>query len=109
MFRLAIRRAAAPRFVRSFTSSVVRPNAISDIYIREVKGFKPTPATAADAEAGTKPWAAPAAPAAPSVEAEGVDALASYEQSAVETESGSSTGAKEEEWFVEEVEEEEHH
>ncbi|ODQ65920.1 hypothetical protein NADFUDRAFT_46510 [Nadsonia fulvescens var. elongata DSM 6958] len=108
MLRTALR-VAAPRFTRSFVSTPIRANAISDIYLREISKFKPAAVTAAEAESQTRPWAIPTTPAAPIVEAEGAEELASYEQSAVEVEGASGESAKEEEWFVEEVEEEEHH
>ncbi|CAY69078.1 Hypothetical protein PAS_chr2-1_0451 [Komagataella phaffii GS115] len=85
---------------------------ISDLYVKELKGFKPTPLSAADAEGATKPWAKPASPKVPSLEGETAEALQQYETSDVETvQAASSESASEvtEDWFVFPEEETAHH
>lgn len=91
--------------VRQFTTSARRANLIADLYVRELKAFKPTPITAADAEEATKPWKLPAAAKVPALEAEGADALAEYDSASVDVVAASATeGAAEEykpdDWFV---------
>lgn len=80
---------------------------ISDLYIQQIKQFKPTPL--ADSLADIKAFKLPAKPAVPSDEI-AADSVASYEAAPVDTESAPATGAApvEEDWFVFE-EEEEHH
>ncbi|KAA8912605.1 hypothetical protein TRICI_003443 [Trichomonascus ciferrii] len=80
---------------------------IQDLYLKEVKGFKPTPKSAADAEANTKSWVPPKAPAAPSIEGSEADALSQYESQQVEveadapkTEGAEAPSASMDEWFV---------
>lgn len=102
---------------RMFSSSLTRSNLIADLYIKEVKAFKPKPASAADAEAATRPWKAPQPTAAPALEAEGADALAEYDSQAVDVGAAATTGdvaTPEPEynpdgWFVFEEEEPPHH
>jgi len=82
------------------------------LYVKELKGFKPTPLSAADAEGATKPWAKPASPKVPSLEGETAEALQQYETSDVETvQAASSESASEvtEDWFVFPEEETAHH
>ncbi|GMG40793.1 unnamed protein product [Ambrosiozyma monospora] len=95
--------------VRQFSLTSTRSNLVSDLYISELKSFRPTPISTADAESATKPWKLPAASKIPSLDAEGADSLTEYDTAAVEV--VGSEGAKVEEyvaddWFVfeEEVE-----
>lgn len=82
-------------------------NLIQDLYLKEVKAFKPTPASAKDAESSVRAWAAPKAPAAPSIEGTNTAELSEYESAAVEvemnkpsTEGEQAPSASMEEWFV---------
>lgn len=91
--------------VRQFTTTSRRSNLIADLYVKELKAFKPTPLTAADAQAATKPWNLPKAAAVPALEAEGADALNAYSSAAVEVSSGAAEGVvaeeyKPDDWFV---------
>lgn len=99
--------------VRQFTTSARRSNLIADLYVRELKAFKPTPLTAADAQEATKPWRLPAAAKVPALEAEGTDALAEYESASVDVVAASAEGSAEEykpdDWFVFPVDEEPGH
>jgi F-type H+-transporting ATPase subunit h len=99
--------------VRQFSTSARRANLISDLYVKELKAFKPTPLTTADAESATKAWKLPTAAKVPALEAEGADALASYDSAAVEV-ATSADGAvaqeyKPDDWFVFPVDEEPGH
>lgn len=80
---------------------------ISDLYVQQIKQFKPT-AVAADANA-VQAFQLPTKPAAPSDEVS-ADAVAQYEAAEVETASAptASAPAAEEDWFVFE-EDDEHH
>ncbi|VEU23092.1 DEKNAAC104062 [Brettanomyces naardenensis] len=107
MFSLVARSSRAPlRNVRLFHVSSLRSNLVQNLYLQELKAFKPTPLTAADAEAATQPWKLPAAAKAPALEDEGADALSEYDSSAVEVASAKPVeGAAEEsynpdDWFV---------
>ncbi|KAG7874440.1 hypothetical protein KL938_005055 [Ogataea parapolymorpha] len=95
---------------RFLSVSAVRNNLVTDLYVKELKAFKPTPASAADAEAATKPWKLPQAAKIPSLEGEGADALAEYDSAKVEVVEASGETAAEEynpdDWFVFEEEEE---
>lgn len=79
---------------------------VQDLYLKEVKNFKPTPKTAADAQANTKAWNPPKAPAPPTVEGAEADSLAQYEKQEVEVEAEAQKEGEEaptssmEEWFV---------
>lgn len=85
-----------------------RSNLIGELYIQQIKQFKPTPVPA-NASEGIKEFKLPAKPAAPSDEVSS-DAVAAYESAPVETESApsGSAPAAEEDWFVFEDEEEHH-
>ncbi|ODV85455.1 hypothetical protein CANARDRAFT_22988 [[Candida] arabinofermentans NRRL YB-2248] len=109
MFTSAIYRASVSK--RCFSISVPRANLISDLYVKELKAFKPTPISAASAESATKPWKAPVAAKIPALEAEGADALAEYDSAPVEVLDASADGSvvaeyKPDDWFVFEEEEE---
>lgn len=88
--------------------SSFRPNLVQDLYIKELKAFKPKPLTEADAQEATMPWKLPQAAKAPALEAEGVDALAEYESSNVEVSTPKAKGTPEgtqenynpDDWFV---------
>lgn len=88
--------------------SSLRPNLVQDLYIKELKAFKPKPLTEADAQEATVPWKLPQAAKAPALEAEGADALAEYESSNVEVSSPKAKDAPEaaqenynpDDWFV---------
>ncbi|GMF04393.1 unnamed protein product [[Candida] boidinii] len=106
MFALVARstRAVSQRNVRFFSAAPARLNLISDLYIKELKAFKPTPVSAAEAESATKPWKLPVAAKVPALEAEGADALAEYDSAAVEVAAEEGAAVTEEykpdDWFV---------
>lgn len=87
-----------------FTTTARRANLIADLYVKELKAFKPTPLSAADAQSATKPWKLPSPAKVPALEAEGADALAAYDAEPVEVaSSGNGVVAEEykpDDWFV---------
>ncbi|ODV75121.1 F1F0 ATP synthase subunit h [Cyberlindnera jadinii NRRL Y-1542] len=87
-----------------------RKNIIQDLYINELKAFKPTPLSAKDAEGATRPWTKPVAPQQPAAEIDAAE-LADYEAAEVEVASHTTGSAAEasEEWFVLEEPEDNHH
>ncbi|GME79342.1 unnamed protein product [Ambrosiozyma monospora] len=102
--------------VRQFSLTSTRSNLVSDLYISELKNFRPTPISTADAESATKPWKLPTAAKVPALDAEGADSLTEYESAKVEVVGSGAEGSKVEEyvaddWFVfeEEVEPSPHH
>ncbi|PVH14658.1 uncharacterized protein CXQ87_002805 [Candidozyma duobushaemuli] len=105
MFKQSIR-AVSSRRLLSVTPRA--HNAVSELYIQQIKQFKPTPVNA-DSE-GIKHFQLPSKPSIPSDEVS-ADAVNAYESSEVETESAPAAGsvpAGEEDWFVF-PEEGEHH
>ncbi|RPA72454.1 hypothetical protein BJ508DRAFT_419455 [Ascobolus immersus RN42] len=92
---------------RTFTTTISRrADLIQDLYVRELKAFKPAPVSASDAEGVVKSWVAPKPAAVPDV-ASFTNELAAYETSEVEVE-GQAEGVEgqsavvEEDWFEEE-------
>ncbi|KAJ6011333.1 hypothetical protein N7451_002745 [Penicillium sp. IBT 35674x] len=89
------------------TSAVRRADTIQDLYINQLKAYKPTPIKAGDADAHVHKFTPPKAPASPE-EANLAGELSAYEQSVVEVEGQAAAGETapvEESWFVEEEEE----
>jgi F-type H+-transporting ATPase subunit h len=84
---------------------------IQDIYLRELRNYKPKPESAAEAAEAVKKWSVPAAPALPeSANASIAEELAAYESQTVEVEGqgsavvgGETVAVKEEDWFEEDV------
>lgn len=79
-----------------------RSNLVSDLYISNIKGFKPTPMTEKEVESSVKAFQFPAKPTIPTEEISS-DLLNEYESSEVETVSAPTTqsaGPVEEDWFV---------
>jgi len=81
---------------------------VQDLYLRELKSYKPTPVKASDAEGHVQKFAVPKAPESPE-ESSISNELKSYETAAVEVEGSSGedggAAAPEEDWFEEEEEE----
>ncbi|KZF19779.1 hypothetical protein L228DRAFT_271099 [Xylona heveae TC161] len=79
---------------------------VQDLYLKELKAYKPAPAKASDAEAHVQKFTPPKAPQSPE-ESNIASELKAYEDQEVDIE-GQQTGevaAKEEDWFEEEEEE----
>ena len=84
---------------------------MQDLYIRELKAYKPTPVKASDSEGHVQKFSKPAPPRSPE-EGDIANDLKAYEDQQVEVEgqvAAGGTSATEEDWFEEEEEEEEAH
>jgi len=82
---------------------------VQDMYLRELKNYKPTPVKASDAEGHVQKFTMPQAPKSPE-ESDIQNELQAYESQQVEVEGQSSEGSAapaEQDWFEEEEEEEE--
>lgn len=83
---------------------------IGDLYIQNIKQFKPTPLTQAEIDSAVQAFQFPAKPAVPQDEIS-AQALGEYEAAEVETQQVDATGSVapvEEDWFVFEEAEEAH-
>lgn len=79
---------------------------VQDLYLRELKAYKPTPLKAGDADEHVQKFAAPAAPKSPE-EANLASELSAYESQEVEVEGQAAAGEAapvEESWFEEDEE-----
>ena len=80
---------------------------VQDLYIKELKSYKPTPLKASDAEGSVQKWSPPPPPKSPQEE-DLAAGLKAYEEQQVEVEgqvNSGETSANEEDWFEEEEEE----
>ncbi|OJJ76186.1 hypothetical protein ASPBRDRAFT_72201 [Aspergillus brasiliensis CBS 101740] len=93
---------------RTFLTSAVRQaDPVQELYLRELRAYKPTPVKPGDADAHVQKFAVPAAPQSPE-EANLANELKSYESQEVEVEGQAAAGEAapvEESWFEEEPEE----
>ncbi|KAI4136077.1 MAG: hypothetical protein LQ347_000127 [Umbilicaria vellea] len=83
---------------------------VQDLYLRELKAYKPTPTKASDAEGHVQKFSAPKAPRSPE-EGDIANDLKAYEAQQVEIEGqavAGEAGVAEEDWFEEEEEGEAH-
>ncbi|RAH87223.1 hypothetical protein BO86DRAFT_385209 [Aspergillus japonicus CBS 114.51] len=92
---------------RTFLTSAIRQaDPVQDLYLRELRAYKPTPVKAGDADAHVLKFSPPAAPQSPE-EANLASELKSYESQEVEVEGQAAAGEAapaEESWFEEEEE-----
>lgn len=82
---------------------------VQDIYLKELKAYKPTPIKPSDAEGQVQKFTAPKPPQAPA-EGDIASELKDYEEQQVEVEGQSSeggSGVADEDWFEEEEDDEE--
>lgn len=80
---------------------------VQELYLREVKAYKPTPAKPGDADAHVQKFAIPKAPQSPE-ESNLANELGTYENQEVEVEGQAAAGEAapaEESWLIEEEEE----
>ncbi|KAG0264277.1 hypothetical protein BG011_007167 [Mortierella polycephala] len=109
--RAAVARPATYMAVRSFTapSAPVMQDVLKELYIKELKGYKPTPdPKGVDTSSQVKEFKAPVAPAVPTIDASAD--LAAWEQANAEiTDAVTEEAVEEEEEEEEEEEKEEHH
>lgn len=81
---------------------------MQDLYLKELKSYKPVPIKASDSEGHVQKFTAPKTPKSPE-ETDIANELKAYESSTVELEGQASEGspvATEQDWFEEEPEEE---
>lgn len=91
---------------RLLTDEPLTADPVQDLYLRELKAYKPTPIKAGDADAHVQKFALPKAPASPE-EANLAGELSAYESQEVEVEGQAAAGEAapvEESWFEEEEE-----
>ncbi|RAH48066.1 ATP synthase subunit H [Aspergillus aculeatinus CBS 121060] len=92
---------------RTFLTSAIRQaDPVQDLYLRELRAYKPTPVKPGDADAHVLKFSPPAAPQSPE-EANLASELKSYESQEVEVEGQAAAGEAapaEESWFEEEEE-----
>ncbi|KAI9762155.1 MAG: transcription initiation factor IIB [Chaenotheca gracillima] len=99
--------------IRTFITPTAARQAdlVQDMYLSELKKYKPIPVKASDAEGHVQKFTAPKPPQSPE-ESNIASELQDYENQKVEVEGQESTGdapAQLEDWFEEPVEEEEGH
>ncbi|KAK5169712.1 ATP synthase F0 subcomplex subunit H atp14 [Saxophila tyrrhenica] len=91
-------------------TTVRQADLVQDMYLRELKAYKPTPAKASDAEGQVAKFSMPKAPASPE-EADIQNDLQAYEQQVPEVEGQAPTGTTakgvEQDWFEEPEEDDE--
>ncbi|OCK77056.1 hypothetical protein K432DRAFT_305055 [Lepidopterella palustris CBS 459.81] len=90
-------------------TAIRQADLVQDMYLRELKNYKPPQVKASDAEGHVQKFSVPKAPASPE-ESDIASELKSYETQQVELEGQSSEGGAvvEEDWFEEEEEDEAH-
>ncbi|KAL4885088.1 ATP synthase complex subunit H-domain-containing protein [Aspergillus karnatakaensis] len=104
-----VSRQQAPSVARRtfLTSAVRQADPVQELYLRELRAYKPTPIKAGDADAHVQKFSAPAAPRSPE-EASLANELNAYETQEVEVEGQAAAGESapvEESWFEEEEDE----
>ncbi|KAA6416190.1 MAG: FK506 suppressor Sfk1 [Lasallia pustulata] len=108
--RLARQQACSQRRTMIIPTAVRQADLVQEIYLRELKGYKPTPIKASDADGHVQKFSAPKAPRSPE-EGDIANDLKAYEEQQVEIEGqavAGEAGAAEEDWFEEEEEDEGH-
>ncbi|KAL9077451.1 MAG: hypothetical protein Q9161_000296 [Pseudevernia consocians] len=91
-------------------TAALRADLVQDLYIKELKGYKPPPVKSSDSEGHVQKFSPPKAPQSPE-ESDIANDLKAYENQQVEVEgqaAGGEASATEEDWFEEEEEEEVH-
>lgn len=104
--RLAQRNAVMARRTYLTPTAVRQADLVQDMYLRELKNYKPTPVKPTDAEGHVQKFAVPKAPQSPE-ESDLASELKEYEAQQVEVEGQAATGETapvEEDWFEEEEE-----
>ncbi|KAI1094265.1 ATP synthase complex subunit H-domain-containing protein [Rostrohypoxylon terebratum] len=110
----AITRVARVNTVRTFIAPTVsrRADFVQELYLKELKAYKPTPIKDSDAVGQVQTFTVPKTPKSPE-EADLASSLKEYENMAVEVEgnegASASTPAVVEDWLVDEEEEEPAH
>ncbi|KAL6718907.1 hypothetical protein ACLMJK_003142 [Lecanora helva] len=112
--RLPLARSTRPQFIfqrRTFLAptAVLRADFVQDLYLRELKNYKPPSVKPSDSEGHVQKFSLPKAPQSPA-EGDIANELKAYENQQVEVEgqaSGGEAAAVEEDWFEAEEEDEE--
>ena len=60
------------------TTPILRQDPIQELYLRELRSYKPTPPSPGEAEAQTKSWKAPTLPKVPDMSAASADEVQAY-------------------------------
>ncbi|KAL8414044.1 hypothetical protein RB594_005323 [Gaeumannomyces avenae] len=113
---VAARLVARPAAARTFIAPTVsrRADFVQELYLKELKAYKPVPVKESDAQGQVATFSVPKAPQSPE-EADLAASLKEYESMAVEVEGqdagadASKAPAAVEDWLVEEEEEEDSH
>ncbi|KAL8658331.1 MAG: hypothetical protein Q9226_001075 [Calogaya cf. arnoldii] len=116
LVRSSVLRMARPQFIqqrRTFSTpnSVLRGDLVQDLYLRELRAYKPPPLKPSDSEGHVQKFSAPKAPQSPD-EGDIAQDLKAYENQQVELEgqaASGKSGAAEESWFEEEEDDDEEH
>ncbi|KAF6225695.1 hypothetical protein HO133_009695 [Letharia lupina] len=106
--RAARRQAVLQRRTFLAPTAALRADLVQDLYLRELKGYKPPPVKSSDSEGHVQKFSPPKAPQSPE-ESDIANDLKAYENQQVEVEgqaAGGEASATEEDWFEEEEEEE---
>jgi len=91
-------------------TAVRQADLVQDLYLRELKAYKPTPIKPSDSEGHVQKFSAPKTPKSPE-EADIASELKAYESSTVELEGqavGDESAAVEEDWFEDEPDDDDH-
>ncbi|KAK8214387.1 ATP synthase complex subunit H-domain-containing protein [Phyllosticta capitalensis] len=103
--RVAVNVSARRTFIKP--TAVRQADLVQDMYLRELKNYKPTPVKPQDAEGHVQKFSVPAAPKSPE-ETDLANDLKAYETQQVEVEGQATAGEAapvEQDWFEEEEEE----
>ncbi|KAL8844824.1 MAG: hypothetical protein Q9176_000924 [Flavoplaca citrina] len=115
LVRSAVLRMARPHFIQqrrmfSTPNSILRADLVQDLYLREIRAYKPPPVKPSDSEGHVQKFTAPKTPQSPE-EGDIAKDLKAYENQQVELEGQAApgeSGAAEESWFEDEDDEEDH-
>ncbi|KAL8706044.1 MAG: hypothetical protein Q9201_000866 [Fulgogasparrea decipioides] len=109
--RIARQQRILQRRCFSTPSSRLRGDLVQDLYLKEIRAYKPPPLRPSDSEGHVQKFSAPKAPQSPD-EGDIARDLKEYEDQQVELEGQEATGeagAAEESWFEEEDDDDEEH
>ncbi|KAI4283928.1 MAG: hypothetical protein L6R38_001801 [Xanthoria sp. 2 TBL-2021] len=115
LVRSSVLRMVRPQVIqqrRTFSTpnSILRGDLVQDLYLREIRAYKPPPLKPSDSDGHVQKFSAPKAPQSPD-EGDIAQDLKAYENQQVELEgqaASGESGAAEESWFEEEEDDEEH-
>ncbi|KAL8995289.1 MAG: hypothetical protein Q9169_004933 [Polycauliona sp. 2 TL-2023] len=110
VLRIARPLVTQPRRAFSTPNSILRADLVQDLYLREIRAYKPPPLKPSDSEGHVQKFTAPKTPQSPD-EGDIAQDLKAYENQQVELEgqvAPGDSGAAEESWFEEEEDDEEH-